>query len=323
MIKLVSTKSISKQEWLRYRLQGIGGSDVAAALGKSRWGTPIQIYLLKTGQEDYPDLSTVEAVEWGEKMEDLIAQKYMEKNKVDVKRLNFIICHDKHKFMIANIDREIPRNKDGLCGILECKTHNAYTGFKEWKDGEIPIEYLYQGFHYLAVTGYDYLDYAVLIGGNHYIECRIEKDEEIINQLIKDESEFWQRVINKKPPLVDGSAASDKYIKSKYPSHIEGETINLDQDLYYEPLIKRRDMIIERDKLNLNIKEVENLIKDEMKEAEIAECNDVYIVWKKDSDSEMIDLKRLREEAPEVFEQFKKIRKGARKFKVKFVEVME
>ena len=39
-------------EWLKTRQTGIGGSDVAAILGLSKWKTPLDIYLAKTGEVD-------------------------------------------------------------------------------------------------------------------------------------------------------------------------------------------------------------------------------------------------------------------------------
>uniref|UniRef100_A0A6H1ZIR8 Putative exonuclease n=1 Tax=viral metagenome TaxID=1070528 RepID=A0A6H1ZIR8_9ZZZZ len=320
MKKLISTLGMTIEDWLEWRRKGLGGSDIAAALGKSRWQNPVEVYLLKTNQAEYKDLSTNEYVEWGKRLEFMIAAKFAESHpELRVQRMNFIIQHDEHEFMIANIDREIFDTKNGKRGILECKNTNAYTGVKEWKDGEAQLEYLYQGFHYMAVTGYDFLYYAVLIGGNKYIEYRIDRDDEIIKQLIEDELEFWQRVVNKEPPLVDGSAASTNYIKSRYPESKEDTEIELPDD-NYDNLIKRRDLLIESKKIELEIAEIENRIKDEIKDNEKAVCKDVLITWRKDADGEMVDSKKLKDEAPELFAKYSKVRKGARKFIVKYLD---
>ena len=45
---------------------------------------------------------------------------------------------------------------------LECKTASEYLK-KEWKDEEIPVAYLLQCQHYMAVTGYEAWWIAVLM----------------------------------------------------------------------------------------------------------------------------------------------------------------
>ena len=54
---------------------------------------------------------------------------------------------------------------------LECKTASEYLK-KEWKDEEIPVAYLLQCQHYMAVTGYEAWWIAVLIGGNKFVYKR-------------------------------------------------------------------------------------------------------------------------------------------------------
>ena len=49
---LVETAGLPKDEWLRYRNMGIGGSDVAALLGISKWKSALELWLEKTGQTD-------------------------------------------------------------------------------------------------------------------------------------------------------------------------------------------------------------------------------------------------------------------------------
>ena len=48
---LVETDGLSREEWLEYRKQGIGGSDVAAILGISKWKSEIEIWITKTSTE--------------------------------------------------------------------------------------------------------------------------------------------------------------------------------------------------------------------------------------------------------------------------------
>ena len=58
------------------RHEYIGGSDIAAIMGLSRWKTPLKLWLEKTQKTPAPDLSDNEAVELGTELEDFVAKKF-------------------------------------------------------------------------------------------------------------------------------------------------------------------------------------------------------------------------------------------------------
>ena len=47
---MVSTENLAYADWLKYRRRGIGGSDAAAVYGISRYKSPFELWLDKTGQ---------------------------------------------------------------------------------------------------------------------------------------------------------------------------------------------------------------------------------------------------------------------------------
>ena len=116
--------------------------------------------------------------------------------------------------MLANLDGVICHPEYGHC-IFEAKTASAYKA-SEWEE-DIPQEYQLQIQHYMAVTGLKYTFVAVLIGGNQFKWQLIERDNELIDILIKLESGFWSNVLNNTPPPIDGSEASCKLLDSLYP----------------------------------------------------------------------------------------------------------
>ena len=66
---------------------------------------------------------------------------------------------------------------------LECKTASAYNADK-WKDGIVPMHYLIQCAHYMAVTGKKAWYIAVVILGKAFQFARIERDDAMIANLI-------------------------------------------------------------------------------------------------------------------------------------------
>ena len=62
--------------WLRGRSGGIGGSDAAAAIGRSPWRTNYELWLIKTGRKQAEDISNSELVRYGTKAEDPLRKLY-------------------------------------------------------------------------------------------------------------------------------------------------------------------------------------------------------------------------------------------------------
>lgn len=47
-IQTISLEGLTRADWLKLRRRGIGGSDVAAILGLSKWRTPLEVWQDKT-----------------------------------------------------------------------------------------------------------------------------------------------------------------------------------------------------------------------------------------------------------------------------------
>ena len=50
MIHKISTKGMSRDEWLQLRQKTIGGSDAATIIGLNKWETPYSVWAEKTGR---------------------------------------------------------------------------------------------------------------------------------------------------------------------------------------------------------------------------------------------------------------------------------
>lgn len=212
---LYQTKDLTRQEWLKIRQTGIGGSDIAAILGVSKYKTAYDLYLEKVGDiELNSDGSSSEAAHWGTVMEDVVAKEYSQRNNVQVQRFNFVIRSEQYPFAIANIDRavvnpDIARRvtlKDGKLTtdkILEIKTASEYLKGDWGYQGtdEIPEYYTTQCQWYMGVTGVATCDLAVLIGGNQYKQYTIHFDQELFDIMIAEASRFWhEHVLAGIPP---------------------------------------------------------------------------------------------------------------------------
>lgn len=180
------------------RMTGVGGSDASVVAGLNPYKTPMELFFEKTGAMIPDDLSDNERVHFGNVLEDVVAQEYARRLGKRVKRSNVMLRHPKHQFMTGNIDRIVIGEKK----VLECKTADARMS-GHWGDSgsdEVPEAYLCQVQHYMAVTGYQQADLAVLIGGNDFRVYHIQRSNELIEYLIHIETDFWKLVETNTPP---------------------------------------------------------------------------------------------------------------------------
>ncbi|ADD02665.1 phage-type endonuclease [Thermoanaerobacter italicus Ab9] len=307
---LVKTKNMDRNEWLQWRKKGIGGSDAAAVAGLNPWKSPIEVYLEKIGE--IPEPEDNEKMYWGRILEDIVAKEFTLRTGKKVRRRNFMLRHPKYEFMIANIDRELVGEKVGL----ECKTVSEY-GKSEWEGDKVPDQYIIQCQHYMAVTGYEGWWIAALIGGNKFIYKYIKRDEEIIQYLIKIESDFWKMVEERTPPPLDGSKSSENILKLLYPEAAEGTEIELPEEVE-ELIVARENIKAQIKKLETKQLEIENKIKAMLKENEVGRTPKYIVSWKTYSRTS-IDSKKLKIEQPEIYEKYLQV-STYRKFDVREVK---
>jgi len=229
------------------RLKGIGGSDVAAILGISKWQTAHGLYLEKRGEVPDEDREGSEILEFGSKLELVIAETFAERNNFAVRKRHQHFQHKEYPFLMANIDRSI----DGQQSVLECKTAGQFM-VSEWGPSgsdEFPDAYRLQLQHYMTVMGYPTGYLAVLIGGNQYRQYYLEHDAELADMMIKACVEFWGRVEDGDPPDLDFShRTTDALLKRIYPG-TNGEQIDLPDDIqpWHDVMVQAKARIKEDD----------------------------------------------------------------------------
>lgn len=296
MKKLISTLNLDHEEWLRYRKQGIGGSDAGAVCGLNPYKTAMEVYHDKTTDE--VERVDNEAMKQGRAFEEYVARRFMEATGKKVRRSNAIYCDEKNSFMIADVDRLIVGENTGL----ECKTASPFMADK-WKDGRIPMSYQIQCHHYMSVCNADSWYIAVLIYGKEFKYYRIERDEQIIEDLIQIERSFWnENVLKKIMPSPDGTKIADQVL-AEYFGQAEKTSIPLTG--FDERLKRRQELINIMDRMDREKKQIEQELKLYLGNAESAENEHYRVSWKAVL-SNRLDEKRLKEEQPEIYEKYKK-----------------
>ena len=306
MKKLVSTLNLDKESWLKYRKQGIGGSDAGAVCGLNPYRTAIQVYYDKTSDliEDVDN----EAMRQGRELEEYVARRFCEASGKKVRRANAMFYDEKNPFMIADVDRMIVGENAGL----ECKTASPYSEEK-WRDDKIPLSYQLQCYHYMSVCNADSWYIAVLIYGRDFKYYRIERDDEVIENLIRIEKEFWNEYVLKQViPDPDGSKTADVAIAERFK---ESKSITIPLTGFDERLERRQELLSLLEKIETEKRQIDQELKLYLGDAEIAENESYRVSWKNISRSS-IDEKRLKAEQPEIYEKYRR-ETTSRRFTVK------
>lgn len=289
----------SQEEFALARRSGIGGSDVAAVLGLSKWKTPYDLYLEKTGVT-IEDPSKAEFFHFGHVLEDVVANEFSRRNALKVQRRNVMFRHPLHPELIGNIDRRVVGG-----GVLECKTADKYTASLWDADGgdKVPPYYLCQVMHYLHVTGERKGYLAVLIGGNEYRQYKIDYDAELAELMATKCVEFWRNhVIARVAPEAVTAADLAKMYRS-----IEGKVVKADEHIEAACSVLRT-LKDQAKAVETSIEDYELQIKKYMTDGEILldASGNKLATWKSGTRSS-IDTKALRTMMPDVAEQFTRV----------------
>lgn len=305
----------TRLEFLQRRREGIGGSDVAAILGLSKWKTPLDVFLSKTEPiKEEASQEQSEPAYWGSTLEPLVASEYGKRKGVQIQRVNTQLKHPKHPWALANIDRAIvePGSRVrvaedggtllGSLGLVEIKTASAYVGTDWGRDGDdeaIPIYYAAQAAWYLGITSQPYCDFAVLIGGQKFAIKRQERDDEVTKSLLERCELFWfdhvQKGIPPAPVNVDD-------VLKLFPAD-SGQTIEASEEVFNAfneaKLLRER---IEQAEQELTAKKL--VIQSALGDAATVAFNGVTLcTWKKAKDGAKTDWEKAARALAALYDQ--------------------
>lgn len=226
----ISTAAMSRDEWLKERTKGIGGSDVATILGLNPYKTPLQLWEEKAGRSS--GSAAGESAYWGTVLEGVVAKEFSQRTGMKVQKVNYMLSKGEDGWMLGNIDRAVVNpaiagrvsvlkpEKVEECGRLlstdiglECKTASVYMS-EHWGDSQeaeilagkivtehkIPLYYETQIQWYMAVTGIETFYVAVLIGGQDFRMYEVKRDQDVIDAIVSKCRDFWENHVLKDVP---------------------------------------------------------------------------------------------------------------------------
>ena len=302
------------------RAKYIGGSDIGAILGLSRFRTPLEVWMEKTGKESKKCDSL--PLRFGSFAESFVASEYSTATGFELLIDESIYIHPQHAYMSAHIDRFILGDGDALPPnrILECKTANPFSS-GEWGEvgsDQVPMSYLCQCIWYMAITAIDRCDLAVLFGNSDFRIYEIARDPELEELVIARATTFWHDYVLKDipPPVSSEQDCQALFSKGDASMSIEAtkQTIELTKRLH----TLNSEIAVREEELST----IKQNIMQEMGEAELLTYQGrTLATWKAPKPSFRLDSKRLELEHPELASNYKLLIQNSRRLVMKALSV--
>ena len=200
-----------RERWLRWRKQGIGGTDAAAIIGEGYDGRgPLDVYIEKTSDaidEPAPGSDLALILERGRELEPHVAARF-ERETGRVLALIGPATHRDFDFVRGSPDRGSLDQFGTVDGIVELKTAAA-PAFQRMKLDGLPKRYWIQLQHYLEIYGVERGSFAVLQPDSwKFLHFDVQRDREFGALLVARLVEFWTRnVVPRIPPAPTAGAA--------------------------------------------------------------------------------------------------------------------
>lgn len=186
------TTTGSRELWLMERARGVGGSDVSAILGLSRFGSARDVWLDKTGRSGQRE--TTWLMERGSALEGPLLRWFTKTSGIGHRTVG-LQRNNTHPWMLGSLDGLA----DDDAGI-EVKTASWWVR-DDWADGQVADHAELQSQWYMAVTGLQRMWVIAAIADDDPVIREVHRDSVLIATLIDACSRFWhQNVLADKEP---------------------------------------------------------------------------------------------------------------------------
>ena len=307
-------KPKDRAEWLKYRENGIGSSEVATIVGLNPFETPYQLWRRKIGL-DAPKQENF-AMKAGHYLEDAVSLFWQDETGQQVIKSSagdWIIQDNKRKYLQVSPDRtfwlrDMPHNNENK-GILEIKTTQ-----KSIDEDDIPKHWFVQLQYQLGVAGYKQGSLAWLTQGREFGYKDLMFVPDFYAWLVEEVDKFWiDNIQNKQEP----TSANVQDILLKYNTHTEGKIVEVNEEVFkvYNELKQVKEELAE---IEEHKTELENKIKMGFGDAEaISYGGQTIATWKAPKESVKFDAKAFQSTHPDIAKDFMFKVNGARRFLLK------
>lgn len=310
------------------RRKYLGGSDIAALLGiapKSwRRNSPTALYFDKI-EPPKVDTQNLGVKRRGKRWEGVVGEMLVEDleakgHKVEIVAANKRYVDSTFDFFACEVDYEIRLDGEQEITNVELKTVHPFAA-SDWGDSgsdETPVWYTAQCVWGLGITGRRRTLLAPLFGADEIRTYPIQAEPDLIGQIRETARKFWiENVVARVPPPPGGLVDLEKlFPKDCVPTREFADNLK-----FVDALAELREADADYDRAKARWDAAEFIAKQIMGDVAIATIGGEKACSWKQQTQERVDVKRLRDERPEIaaayikpveFRKFDLARKRAR-----------
>ena len=276
------------------RKTGVTGTLIPKVAGLSPFGGPMDAYMECLGLTEF---TGNEATQWGQDQEAIVARWYARKTGHAIveppRRTRY---HEKERWIVASCDYEV----NGAQWLLEIKTAAWSRDWGEPGTDEVPDHVLAQCTWQMIVWDVKRVDVCAAVGGKPPQIYTIERDDEFAELLIEKGRSFWfEHVVPRVPPPLDGSPAARDYLAKRYPTNTSDmitpdKWLDDDVKLYMETRTIADNCVQEAERQKQRICE-------KIGEAAGIQGADYSVTWKRTADGKHTDWEAAFRELATVY----------------------
>jgi putative phage-type endonuclease len=305
---LILPECAGREAWLAARREGVGGSEVGALIGVSEYETAFSVYNIK--KRGGKDLSDIPAIEWGHRLEEVVAQKTADELGLVSRFAGGLWAVRDNPVLRVTPDRFACRPRSWKAvGVIECKT----AGDDEhWQSGTInpsggntgsaPLSYQAQVQWQLGILGLErgWLGCFVLGAERQFFVVEILRDRDWFAEMTNAAMRFWNdHILGDEPPMHDlRHPRTEELLKRLHPKVVH-PSMELPDDARMW-LAEYRTAKDEAKQAANRLEEIKNYFRMMVGDAGAGYLGDTRVVSYPEITGSRIDTKLLKAKYPDV-----------------------
>ena len=288
----------TREEFLSFRKSGFGGSDFGALCGLSQYRSA---YATIVGKWQASEDTAGECAYWGNVLEPVVADEFERRNPglgkiIDPK--GYALVDTRYPYMLGNLDR-ILEYADGSLAPIEIKTSGSFA-LNDWQKGILPQAYVLQATWYARFVNADHFWLVVLVGGQTFLQFRVDVDPNLIAAMEQMAHQYWPYVERQEVPPAELMDLNDL---SKLFAVDNGTSIELDDDT--DNIIAGLEAMKAKEKeISKHIDGLELKLKQRLTDAEMGvTASSMYAKWKT-TNTVRFNGKKFQADHPELYAQY-------------------
>ncbi len=307
--RIILPECAGQDAWLAARGGGVGGSEVGALVGISPYETSFSVF--NTKMNGGKDLNHLAPVEWGHRLEQVVAEKCAEMIGLTSRFAGGLWANMDDPILRVTPDRFAckPRSWKAI-GLIECKTAGDDD---DWAEGTItatgqgtglaPLHYQAQLQWQMGILGLTkgWLGCFVLGRERDYFVVECDFNRPWFEELAAEARRYWvENVLADEPPMVDLRHPKTAELLKEIHPNVVRPSVDLDEEDAEFWLKDYTDAVAKFKDAEANLDSIKNYFRMMVSDAAAGYVGNRKVVSNPEVGSTRIDVAALKEKYPEI-----------------------